>query len=246
MDKKRANGSMLKLRNKSSISGNNAGVIYLNDTEDYDNVHKGSEQYKLEDVKVEEDERLKEQNVTGDVVKIEDSCQMELLSENELAKSGNSETAGTADDKIATEEMIMDALWNKATYFRAISEELMAIARRNLEEDLQLNKFSLDSFKKLISKHLAEVLNSESEGPNKTGHKSDVYSEEQKKRKRLLTEEENKEVKRRKKMAKVLEEIDTSNIIIGSRRKYASRFLPPPKLPNLPIESGANDSREKR
>lgn len=94
----------------------------MSGTEDDDNVSKGSEQNKLEIVKVEEDERLKEQKVTEDEAKIEYSPQMELLSEDELLKSGNSETPGTAENKIPTEDMIKDVLWNKATYFRSKSE----------------------------------------------------------------------------------------------------------------------------
>lgn len=52
-----------------------------------------------------------------------------------------------------------------------------------------------------------------------------------------------KEVKRRKERAKELEGIDTSNIVVGSRRKSTFNFVPPPK-PKPPIESD-DDSEEE-
>ncbi|XP_024972316.1 glutamic acid-rich protein-like [Cynara cardunculus var. scolymus] len=354
---------------------------YLSETEDEENVSKGSEQIKLEQDK-EEEEKLKEHKVTDirpeDEGKIEDSPVMGLLSGNESAKSG-SETQANAKDNIPTVDLIKEALWKKATYFKSKSEELtVAGVRRLLEDDLELKKYSLDSFKKLISKQLDEVLNSQNDTPDKTDSRSDAdsshsesldievkvkpkkklapkgkvqISEKPKKRKRPAketerarkkqtkhaeetsneknnvqdvddesnaeksessaeksvkkdmvapvygkkverlksiikscgmsvaptvykkakqvpedkreaflvkelqevlsreglstkpTEKEIKEVKRRKERAKELEGIDTSNIVLGSRRRSTSTFIPPPK-PKEPIEPGADDSED--
>ncbi|KAL8196735.1 hypothetical protein R6Q57_024498 [Mikania cordata] len=120
-----------------------------------DDKSKGSGQTNLEDESVKE-------------AKVEDSPVMGLL-------SAKSESQGDAKDKIPTEDMIKEAIWNKATYFRSKSDELtVAGVRRLLEEDLELQKFSLDSFKKLISKQLDEVLNSES---NKKADSSPSHTE---------------------------------------------------------------------
>ncbi|GKA17927.1 glutamic acid-rich protein-like protein isoform X1 [Tanacetum coccineum] len=146
---------------------------YLSGTEDEENVSKDSKQNKVEQVKEEEEEGPNEKKVTDirseDEVKVEDdSPVMGLLSAKESAKS---ETLENAKEKLPTEDMIKEALWTKATYFRSKSEELtVAGVRRLLEEDLELRKFSLDSFKKLISKQLDEVLNAQSD----TGSKSDA------------------------------------------------------------------------
>lgn len=355
---------------------------YLSETEDVENVSKGAEQIKVEQVK-EQEEKLKEHKVTDicseDEGKIEDSPVMGLLSGYESAKSGISETQANAKDKIPTADMIEEALWKKATYFKSKSEELtVAGVRRLLEDDLELKKYSLDPFKKVISKQLDEVLNSQNDTPDKTGSKSDAdsshsesvdievevkpkkklapkgkvqVSERSKKRKRpaketerarkkqtrhaeetsdeknnvqdvddessaeksesaaeksvkkdvvapvygkkveLLksiikscgmsvaptvykkakqvsedkreaflikelqevlskeglsskpTEKEIKEVKRRKERAKELEGIDTSNIVLGSRRRSTSHFIPPPK-PKEPIEPDGDDSED--
>ncbi|XP_076900291.1 uncharacterized protein LOC143554412 [Bidens hawaiensis] len=114
--------------------------------------------------------------------KVEDSSAADLV-------SPKSETQDDVKDKIPSEDMITKAIWNKATYFRSKSEELTLVGvRRLLEEDLELEKFSLDSFKKLISKQLDEVLNSEN---NKDADSSPSHSEN----------EDIKEVKPKKKVA---------------------------------------------
>ncbi|KAJ9560338.1 hypothetical protein OSB04_005498 [Centaurea solstitialis] len=101
---------------------------YLSEAEAAENVSKGSEEIKLAPAK-EEDEKLKEQKVTDirpeDEGKIEDSPVMGLLSGNESAKSGVSETQANAQDKIPTVDMIKDALWKRATYFKSKSEYVL-------------------------------------------------------------------------------------------------------------------------
>lgn len=159
----------------------------LSGTEDDDNVSKGSKQIKSEKVKKEDEE----QKVTedDDEAKIDDSPVMGLLSGNKSAK-----TKENSKDKIPTEDMIKEAIWKKATYFQSKSEELtVASVRRLIEEDLELEKFSLDPFKKLISKQLDEVLNSQIDTPSKTGSKSDADSSN--------SENEEIEVKPKKKLA---------------------------------------------
>ncbi|KAI3733153.1 hypothetical protein L1987_64371 [Smallanthus sonchifolius] len=138
--------------------------------------------------------------------KVDDSPVMGLL-------SAKSETQGDAKDKIPTEDMVKKAIWNKATYFRSKSEELtLGGVRRLLEEDLELQKFSLDSFKKLISKQLDEVLNSEN---NKDVDSSPSHSESEniqpkvKPKKKLTAKEKVKksqEPKKRKKPAQETEQ----------------------------------------
>ncbi|KAI3513496.1 hypothetical protein L1887_20831 [Cichorium endivia] len=339
----------------------------LSDTEADDNVSKSSKQIKSEKVKKEDEE----QKVTedDDEGKIDDSPVMGLLSGKKSAK-----TKENSKDKIPTEDMIKEAIWKKATYFQSKSEELtVASVRRLIEEDLELEKFSLDPFKKLISKQLDEVLNSQIDTPSKTGSKSDADSSnseneeievkpkkklapkskvqkseapkkrkkpaqetEQPKKKKIKNEEtsvkkkkvqyadedseksddsaeksekkevvapvygkkverlksiikacgmivaptvyrkakqapedkreailvkelkeilskeglsanpsekEIKEVKRRKERAKELEGIDTSNIVMGSRRRSTFNFVAPPK-PKAPIESDGDESEE--
>lgn len=152
----------------------------LSGTEDDENVSKNTKQIKSEKVKKEEEDKPKEQKVTDDTEGIiEDSPVMGLLSGTKSSKSENPKTEDKSEDKMPTEDMIKEAVWKKATYFRSKSEELtVAGVRRLIEEDLELKKFSLDPFKKLISKQLDEVLNSQSDTPNKTGSKSDSESED--------------------------------------------------------------------
>ncbi|KAK1436454.1 hypothetical protein QVD17_02234 [Tagetes erecta] len=152
----------------------------------------GSGQVKLEEESVKE-------------AKVESSPVMGLL-------SAKSETKDDAKDKIPTEDMIKEAIWNKADYFRSKSEELtLAGVRRLLEEDLELQKFSLDPFKKLISKQLDEVLNSESnkEADSPSHGESENIEAEVKRKKKLAVKEKgqkSQEPKKRKKPAKETEQ----------------------------------------
>lgn len=54
------------------------------------------------------------------------------------------------------------------------------------------------------------------------------------------SEKEIKEVKRRKERAKELEGIDTSNIVLSSRRRSTASFVAPPK-PKPPVKSDGDD-----
>lgn len=52
-----------------------------------------------------------------------------------------------------------------------------------------------------------------------------------------------KEVKRRKVRAKELEGIDTSNIVLSSRRRSTASFVPTPK-PKPPVKSDGDDTED--
>ncbi|KAL8532910.1 hypothetical protein ACS0TY_009251 [Phlomoides rotata] len=60
-----------------------------------------------------------------------------------------------------SESRIEEAIWGRADHFRANSQSLtLAGVRRLLEEDLGLDKNTLDPFKKFISQQIDQVLNS--------------------------------------------------------------------------------------
>ncbi|KAK3014237.1 hypothetical protein RJ639_008080 [Escallonia herrerae] len=90
-----------------------------------------------------------------DKEKMDDSPVMGLLIGNKSRKSGVVETDGMGKHEIPSESTIKNAIWKRAAYFRANSEKItMAGVRRLLEEDLELNKLTLDPFKKLITEQL--------------------------------------------------------------------------------------------
>ncbi|KAA8538488.1 hypothetical protein F0562_028141 [Nyssa sinensis] len=96
-----------------------------------------------------------------DEEKMEDSPVMGLLVGHKNTKSETKETQGTEKKEVPSEITIKKAIRKRATYFRANSEKIsMAGVRRLLEEDLELDKNSLDPFKKFVSEQLEEVLKS--------------------------------------------------------------------------------------
>ncbi|KAK9053782.1 hypothetical protein SSX86_024856 [Deinandra increscens subsp. villosa] len=165
----------------------------------------GDDESKGEDDKSKDSGQVKLEEETVKEAKVEDSPVMGLLSDK-------SESQGNATEKIPTEDMIKEAIWNKATYFRSKSEELTLVGvRRLLEEDLELQKFSLDSFKKLISKQLDEVLNSQSnkdaDSSPSHGESEDIQDEVKPKKKLAMKEKVQKSeaTKKRKKPAQETE-----------------------------------------
>ncbi|MBA0720913.1 hypothetical protein Golax_008511 [Gossypium laxum] len=105
--------------------------------------------------------------------KLEESPVLGLLSENKTVKNDNKE------NKEVSESKIKKAIRNRASYVKANSDaydilrcniellELlcfrkvtMAGLRRLLEEDLKLDKYTLDPYKKLIAEQLDELLKS--------------------------------------------------------------------------------------
>ncbi|CAN4119618.1 unnamed protein product [Withania somnifera] len=76
-----------------------------------------------------------------------------------------------AQDVLASESSIKKAIWERAAHFRANSDSItLAGVRRLLEEDLGLEKSTLDAFKKFIKNQIDEVLAS-SEAPKSSGVK---------------------------------------------------------------------------
>ncbi|CAK7346995.1 unnamed protein product [Dovyalis caffra] len=108
--------------------------------------------------------------------KMEDSPVMGLLTGQKTTKSTIKDTQSNEIKEVPNEGSIKKAMMKRASYVKANSEYVfisfglavnsygqeitMAGLRRLLEEDLKLDKFSLDPYKKFISKQLDEVLKS--------------------------------------------------------------------------------------
>uniref|UniRef100_A0A5B7CBB8 Putative glutamic acid-rich protein n=1 Tax=Davidia involucrata TaxID=16924 RepID=A0A5B7CBB8_DAVIN len=98
---------------------------------------------------------------SDDEEKMEDSPVMGLLIGHKKTKLEAKETQGTEKKEVPSEVTIKKAIGKRATYFSANSHAInMAGVRRLLEEDLELDKKSLDPFKKFISEQVEEVLES--------------------------------------------------------------------------------------
>ncbi|KAL9229128.1 hypothetical protein vseg_004630 [Gypsophila vaccaria] len=102
----------------------------------------------------------------GDI--LEDSPVMGLLTGTKKVKA---DANGAEEKKAAaapSEASIKKAIWGRASYLRENSQTItLAGLRRLLEEDLELEKHSLDPFKKFVSQQVDEVLNTP-ESPPKT------------------------------------------------------------------------------
>ncbi|KAI4307282.1 hypothetical protein L6164_030486 [Bauhinia variegata] len=93
--------------------------------------------------------------------KMEESPESGLLEEQKPDKVVTEEAGGNGEKTVPTETIIKKAVRNRASYIKANAENVtMAGLRRLLEEDLKLDKFSLDPYKKLINQELDEVLKS--------------------------------------------------------------------------------------
>ncbi|OVA10415.1 hypothetical protein BVC80_917g20 [Macleaya cordata] len=100
-------------------------------------------------------------SISEDEEKTQGSPVLGLLSGDEKNKHETEDTQSVKSEKAPTENTIKNAIKKRASYFRANSEQVTLVkARRLLEEDLKLNKNSLDPFKKFISAQLDEVLQS--------------------------------------------------------------------------------------
>ncbi|XP_034675767.1 glutamic acid-rich protein-like [Vitis riparia] len=98
---------------------------------------------------------------SGDEEKIEGSPVLGLMTGQKIAKSETEETQGKENKEVPSESTIKKAIRKRASYFKAKSENItMAGVRRVLEEDLKLDKKTLDPYKKFISEQLDEVLKS--------------------------------------------------------------------------------------
>ncbi|KAJ6337423.1 hypothetical protein OIU76_007156 [Salix suchowensis] len=158
--------------------------------------------------------------------KMEDSPVMGLLSGQKKTKSKAKDTQANKVKEVPSEGSIKKAMMRRATYIKANSEDItMAGLRRLLEEDLKLDKFSLDPFKKFISKQLDEVLKSpqvsqpkkktlNNNSHGKTSKK--VSSEDSADSSDKESEEEDEEVKPKKKKIGVERKMQNSE---GSKKR---------------------------
>ncbi|XWS25159.1 hypothetical protein CRYUN_Cryun27aG0046500 [Craigia yunnanensis] len=95
-----------------------------------------------------------------DEEKLEDSPVLGLLSGHKTTKTENTKTENK-ENKEVSESIIKKAIRKRASYVEANSDKVtMAGLRRLLEEDLKLDKFTLDPYKKFITEQLDEVLKS--------------------------------------------------------------------------------------
>ncbi|KAJ6730462.1 HIRA-INTERACTING PROTEIN 3 [Salix viminalis] len=158
--------------------------------------------------------------------KMEDSPVMGLLSGQKKTKSKAKDTQANKVKEVPSEGSIKKAMMRRATYIKANSEDItMAGLRRLLEEDLKLDKFSLDPFKKFISKQLDEVLKSSqvSQPKKKTLNNNShgktskkVSSEDSADSSDKESEEEDEEVKPKKKKIGVERKMQNSE---GSKKR---------------------------
>ncbi|XP_043703210.1 DNA ligase 1-like [Telopea speciosissima] len=82
-------------------------------------------------------------------------------------------------EKVPSEGVIKKAIEKRAAYFRANSEKVtLFVARRLLEEDLGFDKYALDSYKKLISVQLDEVLHGSEVAQSSNGIKKKSQNKE--------------------------------------------------------------------
>ncbi|KAK6939865.1 Histone chaperone domain CHZ [Dillenia turbinata] len=93
--------------------------------------------------------------------KMEDSPVFGLLTGNKTTKPKVEACQGIEDKGVPDENTIRKALMKRVSYFRANSQKItMAEVRRLLEQDLELDKNSLDPYKKLISELVEKILES--------------------------------------------------------------------------------------
>ncbi|CAL9232008.1 unnamed protein product [Arabidopsis halleri] len=98
------------------------------------------------------------EDTTGDDEKTEDSPVMGLLTEENTFQSVAEQTKDE-DSKEVLQSDIKKALRKRASYIKANSEKItMGLLRRLLEQDLKLEKYSLDPYKKFINGELDEIL----------------------------------------------------------------------------------------
>ncbi|KAL6984380.1 hypothetical protein U1Q18_017758 [Sarracenia purpurea var. burkii] len=123
--------------------------------------------------------------------KMEDSPVMGLLTGQKKTKVQKKGTQGVQKKEVPTENTIKEALKKRASYLKANSDNItMAGVRRLLEEDLELDKNTLNPFKKFISEQVDEVLKSTkvSEPASGVKKKTSVKNSQSKALKKLTSE----------------------------------------------------------
>lgn len=162
------------------------------------NVSKNSAESAEENVSsTKEEEKLPEEcQSTKDVKepcpenyeKMEDSPVLGLMTGNKKTKFETEEAQGDGNKEVPSESNIKKAIRKRSAYIKANIEKVtMAGLRRILEEDLKLDKFTLDSFKKMIGLELDEVLKS-SEEPSTVEKKKSLKKNYQSKAKVVSSE----------------------------------------------------------
>ncbi|GAB2232227.1 hypothetical protein Drorol1_Dr00011254 [Drosera rotundifolia] len=98
-----------------------------------------------------------ESNTTGSQT-MEDSPVLGLMTDNKKAKRGTKEKEETQNHDAPSEAEIKEAIRKRASHLKENSGSITGVGvRRLLEEDLKLDKFALDAFKKFISDQVTEV-----------------------------------------------------------------------------------------
>ncbi|KAG0480299.1 hypothetical protein HPP92_011157 [Vanilla planifolia] len=189
------------------------------------------------------------------------SCDVDENAEESLADDGipNSKLMKTEEpigDAEISEDIIKKAIKMRGSYFKENLEKIsLAKVRRQLEEDLNVKKNTLDAYKNFISDFLykflqtPETLKTENDIKKKIKESFQNKKVEKVKGRPIVATEdlgssnldddingEIRSVKKRKETARELEGIDMSNIVSTSRRRSTSNYIPVPKQ-KIEIES---------
>ncbi|KAH1113125.1 hypothetical protein GLYMA_04G250500v4 [Glycine max] len=122
---------------------------------------KGSSIQESEEPKEECESKDAKDLCPEDEEKMEDSPVLGLLKEQKRAKLETKDDKGNGTKVVPSEALIKKAVRKRSSYIKANAEKItMAGLRRLLEEDLKLDKFTLDPYKKFVSQQLDEVLTS--------------------------------------------------------------------------------------
>ncbi|KAI4339717.1 hypothetical protein MLD38_024627 [Melastoma candidum] len=146
-----------------------------------------------------------------------------------------------------TQIVIKKAIMKRGAYFRENSEKItMSGVRRLLEEDLELEKHSLDSHKKFISEHLEKVLQSpevsESTGAVKrkpVQKRAGRQTTQDAEGNSVSSDDENEDVEDKEKPRKKITEGRMQSLEGEKKRK-----VPPAKEPKISRQKRANPKEE--
>ncbi|KAK2442209.1 glutamic acid-rich protein [Trifolium repens] len=132
-----------------------------------------------------------EKDIPEDKEKMEDSPVLGLLKEQKDVKQETKKEEGNGKKIVPSENLIKKAIRKRSSYLKANAEKVTyGSLRRLLEEDLKLDKFTLDPYKKFINKELDEVLTpSEVVEPAKSAKKIVKKKPDTKVTKKVSTEE---------------------------------------------------------
>ncbi|PON46991.1 Homeodomain-like containing protein [Parasponia andersonii] len=124
------------------------------------------------------------ESISKDAEKMDDSPVLGLLTGKKTTKLETEESKGVNEKKDLTKGTIKTALRKRAGYLKDNSEQItLAGLRRLLEEDLELEMYSLDPFKKFIKDQVDEVLNSSETSQPATNAKKKVVKKKDSPRK---------------------------------------------------------------